>query len=313
MNRFFKVTKGFNAEVMVAKGVAYTTDADYPTFVANAVDGEIGIFNADTNALWGANVPMVVGTRYFFAEKRDGGVLKMTTVTHQAGTVKKTAYTAPVKQVTTVTLAGTIGTEFKVGEEVSIKVIETTPGSEPYPTITYDYTVKPADTVSTIATALRAQINSLVDPRNIDGQVFVVASGSGANIVLTAKFFGSAFRVATPGVAYSIATVVYTTPFKLGSGFPEHVSALEVEGQIFDGVTTQYPKDGFSPLDFGTPTAYTDSTKTYDIYHITTVRNEKSPTPVDQHHHYWNGLICVPTSGGPGVAVSTIFGFTAPV
>lgn len=50
-NRYFKTTKGFNGEVIVAKGVAYTTDATYADFVANAVEGEIGVFNADTYAL----------------------------------------------------------------------------------------------------------------------------------------------------------------------------------------------------------------------------------------------------------------------
>lgn len=308
-NRFFRTTKGFNAEVVVAKAVAYTAQVDYKTFVASAADGEIGVFNETTGALFTTIAPVTANSKFFIAQKRDGGILKTTTTIFTAGVAKKTAYTAPVKQVTTVTIAGTIGTEFKVGDEVSIKVIETTPGSEPFPTITYDYTVKAADTPTTIATALRAQINSLTDPRNIDGQGFVVATGAVGAIILTAKFFGSAFRVATPGTAYTIATTVYTTPFKLGSGFPDHVASLEVEGQIYDGVTTQYPGEGFAPGDFGAPTAYTDSSKTYDIYHFTPVRNEKSPTPVNQHHHYMNVLLAVPTAGGPATAVSTIFGF----
>lgn len=315
-NRFYKTTKGFNAEVVVAKAVAYTTDADYKTFIANAVDGEIGVFNADTEALWGANIPITAGTRFFVAQKRDGGVLKTTPIIYGAGVAKKTVYTAPVKQVSTVTIAGTIGTEFKVGDTVSVKVIETTPGHEPFPTITYDYEVKSGDTVTTIATAIKNQINSLTDPRNVDGQAFVTASNAAGVLTLTAKYFGSSFRVANPSVTssgYPVGTVVYTTPFKLGSGFPEHVASMEVEGQIYDGVTTQYPGDGFAAADFGAPTAYTDASKTYDVYHFTPVRNEKSPTPVNQHHHYANTLACIPTSGGPGVAISTIFGFTAPV
>lgn len=313
--RFYKTTKGFNAEVVVAKAVAYTTDADYKTFVANAVDGEIGFFNAKTGALLGANVAIVAGLEFFIAQKRDSDVKKTTTIKFDAGTVTKTAYTAPVKQVSTVTIAGTIGTEFKVGDEISVKVIETTPGSEPYPTITYEYTVKAGDTPSTIATALRAQINSLTDPRNRDGQAFVVASGAGANVVLTAKYFGSAFRVALAPVAssgYPVATNVYTTAFKQGSGYPAHVRRDEIEGQIFEGVTTQYPGDGLAAAEFGAPTSYVDDSLTYDTYQFTPVRNEKSPTPINQHHHYWIGELFTPPTG-VGVAISTMLGFTAPV
>lgn len=50
-NKFFLTTKGFNAEVVVAAPLAYTSQATYANFVANAAEGEIGIFNADTQAL----------------------------------------------------------------------------------------------------------------------------------------------------------------------------------------------------------------------------------------------------------------------
>lgn len=312
--RYQSYTKGFNAEVLVAKAVAYTTDADYKTFVANAVEGEIGVFDADTLLLVGANVPLTEGQRFFVAQRRDAEIFKTTTTEYHKARSKKTAYTAPVKQVTTITLAGVIGTAFAIGDEISLKFIETTPGNEPFPTITYDYTVKAGDTVTLIANALVAQINSTTDPRNVDQQNFIVASNAAGVITATAKYFGSSFRVATPGKSYEIATVVYTTAFKLGSGFYDHVRSLENEGNIYDGVTTQYPGDGFRSEEFGEPTKFADSTLTYDIYHLTPIRNEKSPTPVNQHHHYMNQLLVIPTAGGgPTVAVSTILGFTAPV
>lgn len=312
--RFYKTTKGFNAEVLVAKAVAYTTDATYALFVANAVDGEIGVYNADTNALIGSNIPITAGTRFFIAQKKGSTVFKTTPSIHGSGTVKKTAYTAPVKQVTTVTVAGTIGTNFNIGDEISIKVIETTPGHEPFPTVTYDYTVKAADTPTTIATALRAQINNASDIRHRDGQRFVVASGSAGAVVLTAEYFGSSFRVATPGKAFEVASVVYTTPYKQGSGYSEGVASMEVEGQIYDGITTQYPGGVFSSNDFPSSPTYTVDGETYDIYNFIPVKNEKSPTPINQHHHYWNAIVAAPLSGtNPALALSTIFGFTAPV
>lgn len=312
--RFYKTTKGFNAEVLVAKAVAYTTDATYALFVANAVDGEIGVYNADTNALIGSNVPITAGTRYFIAQKKAGTIFKTTPAVFGVGTAKKTAYTAPVKQVATVTIAGVIGTNYNVGDEISIKVIETTPGHEPFPTVTYDYTVKAADTPTTIATALRAQINNASDIRHRDGQRFVVASGAAGAIILTAEYFGSSFRVATPGKAYEVASVVYTTPYKQGSGYSEGVASMEVEGQIYDGITTQYPGGVFAPSDFPSTPTYTVDGETYDIYNLRPWKDEFSPTPVNRHHHLWNAIIAIPLSGtNPALAMSTIFGFTAPV
>lgn len=306
--RFYKRTKGFNAEVMVAAAVAYTTDATYADFVANAPNGEIGVFVASTLALAPAAANLAEGTVVFIAQKRGTEVHKTTNFVFTKNTVTKTAYIAPVKQVTTVTLS--VYTPV-AGDNIAIQVIETTPGHEQFPRITYNYTVKTGDTLNSIATGLREVINSTTSPENRDGRKFVTASGSNAAIVLTADYFGSSFRVATPGVIYGNAAVVNTTPFKAGSGAAEQVAQVEVEGLIYEGVTTQYPGDGFSPLDFGGPNTFTVDGLTYDIYNFKPVKNEKSPTPINQHHHYWNAILHVPTSSGPAVAISTIFGFTA--
>jgi hypothetical protein len=47
--RYFRSTKGENAEVIVGKAVPYTAQADIASFQSTAVEGEIGVFNADTN------------------------------------------------------------------------------------------------------------------------------------------------------------------------------------------------------------------------------------------------------------------------
>ena len=313
-SRFFRTTKGFNAEVIVAKNVAYTTDATIALFVDNAVEGEIGVYNYDTGALIGANVPITTGTVFTILEKRDGGILRTTPATFGVNVIKKTAYTAPVKQIGTVTFTGTIGTNFVIGDEISVQVIETTPGAEPFPRVTYDYVVKAGDTVTTIATALKNKINNLNALENQDGRAFVTATNAAGVLTITAMYFQSSFTIATPGKSYEIATVVpRATPYKQGSGFYEQVASIETEGNIFDGITTQYPGDGFAPGDFGSPTRFSTEGLFYDTYNIQAVKNEKSPTPINQHHHYWDALLYVPNAGGPGVAISTIFGFTAPV
>lgn len=312
--RFFKTTKGFNAEVIVAKNVAYTTDATIALFVDNAVEGEIGVYNYDTGALIGFNTPITAGTKFTILQKRDGGILRTTPAIYGEGTVKKTAYVAPVKQIATVTFAGVIGTAFNIGDEISVQVIETTPGAEPFPRVTYDYVVKAGDTVTSIATALKNKINNLNALENQDGRAFVTASNAAGVLSITAMYFGSSFSVALPGKSYEIGTVVArATPYKQGSGYYEDVASVETEGNIFDGVTTQYPGEGFAPGDFGSPTRFSAEGLFYDTYNVTTVKNEKSPTPINQHHHYWDAILFVPNAGGPAVAISTIFGFTAPV
>jgi len=51
MNPYFKSTKGYNAEVVVAKPIQYTAQPSLEAFVASAVEGELGIFNAISNTL----------------------------------------------------------------------------------------------------------------------------------------------------------------------------------------------------------------------------------------------------------------------
>lgn len=306
-SRYYSVTKGFNAEVMVAKAVAYTTDADYKTFVANAVEGEIGVFDATTLALVAAAAPLTEGQKYFVAERRDAEILKFTTTEYRKAQTKKTVYTAPVKQVSTINFAGYVPV---AGDEVSVQFIDTAPGNEPFPRLTYDLIVKPAETLAQVIQRLADRINNINDPVNQDERGFVVGTVTATTLIATAKYFGAGFRVALPGRAYEVATVTQTTDFKLGSGFYDHVRSVEREGNIFDGVTTFYPGDGMRSEDFGEPTRFADPTLTYDVYQFTPVRNEKSPTPVNQHHHYMNQLLIIPTAGGgPTAAITTIFGF----
>jgi hypothetical protein len=308
-SRFYKTTKGFNAEVIVAKATAYCDDANYAAFVANALDGEIGVFNADTNlnSVDGVFAPiaMPVGTRFFIAQKKGKAVFRTTPGIIAPGTTKRTAYTAPVKQVSTVTLTGYAPV---VGDELSIKFIETTPGNEQFPTNTYNYTVKAGDTLTLVAAGLVAQINSLLNLENSDGRKFVSATNAVGVITITADFFGSSFRIATPGKAFEVASVAYTVPYKEGSGYSELVARDEIEGQIYDGVNTQYPGGVFAAADFGSTPTYTVDGTNYHIYNFTPFRSEATPTPVNLHHHKWNAILAVPTAGGPAAALTTIFG-----
>jgi len=103
-NRFYKTTLGYDAEVLVTKAVEYSDDTDIKSFVANAVEGEVAVFNAATGAI--LTSAAAVGTEVFIGLKRDGNLERTSSFVIEAGMLTKIAYVAPVKQVTTITTTG---------------------------------------------------------------------------------------------------------------------------------------------------------------------------------------------------------------
>lgn len=310
-NRYFKGTKGFNAEVFVSGAVALSTAATLDAFVTSAAAGAIGIFNALTNANVGTTA-LAEGTKIFIAQKTVAGagnvrIHKSAEFEFQKAGTRYTPYSAPVKQVATVTFTSYTPV---VGDNLGVKVIGTTQGVEPFPTKTYWHQVVAADTPTTIVASLLAQINSKKGV-NFDGDAQVVATAAAGVLTLTAIEFGLSFKVALPGDTYAAATVNYTTPINIGSGDPDTVLAFEKEGQIYDGVTTNYPGGNFVPDDFGTTPLFTAPALTYHCYNFFPWKNEFSPTPVNKHHHQYNLVLYVPASGTtPNATLQTIFGFT---
>lgn len=307
--RYSRNTIGFNTEVLVAAAGIFTANATYKDFVADdGNEGQIGIFNADTFAL--ITTALTEGTRYFFAQKRDGGTYRTSTLEYVKRETKRIAYTAPVKQVSTVTFIDSYVPA--IFDELSISVIETTPGNQPFPRWTYSLQAKAGETRAQFLARLVELINDPVNIINADlGQV-VSASLAGDVLTLTALYNGSSFRIALQEKAFEVASAVVATAFKQGSGYPEHVSELELAGNIFEGVTTQYPNQNATNEEFGTPTTFTNKNATYNIIQIADTRKEKSPTPVEQHVHFHNVTVAIPvsaTAGHSAVVVDTVLGF----
>lgn len=323
--RFQRSTKGENAEVIVAKAIAYTTDANIADFQANAPEGEIGLFNADTNALLPGNAAIAEGTQYYTAIKRDGEVFRTTTTEYRKQRTRRIPYVAPVKQVTRINISAAliaaIGTP-KIGDTAEIVTIETTPGNEPYPQIPYMATVDGlGTTVDALLTKIVAAINN---PLNLlhkdDGLQYSAtkaADGTGGfNIDITSYYFGQHFRIALRGLLAG-GTITYTTPFKQGIGFYESVAAIEEEGAIFAGVTTNYPMHGI-PSEYGTTTKFATAGITYNTYHLDPLRISKEPMPQSVHHHWAHIYLIIPVPVGgdaptqaassPDLAVKTILG-----
>lgn len=342
--RYYKSTKGENAEVIVGMAKAYTTQATVTLFEANAAIGEIGIYNADTNAL--ITTAMAAGVRYFTAvmwQVNNFGVLqkqmfKTTATVYDATRTRRTAYIAPVKQVSTITVSAALVTALNAAiaaqpigsltdqiNYASITTIETTPGNEPYPTIDFDYEFSnPAGvTVSAILTNIVARINNPLDiVQKDDGQqysaVLTGSDGAGYTIAITAFYFQQHFRIALRGL-FENATVVYTTPYKQGVGDSVSVGSIEEEGFIFAGVTTNYPGLGV-PDEYGKPDRMTVDGLTYNTYQLDPLRISKEPMPQSVHHHWAHIYLIIPVPVGgdaatraassPDLAVGTVLGFT---
>lgn len=107
-NRYGRNTLGIRGRFLILKAVAYTAQADYKSFVASAVDGELGIFE-DTAAMLVVpnNALLSVTKKVFIAMKRSAteeSIEKIDVFRVTDFKVTYTAYVAPVKQVTTVVL-----------------------------------------------------------------------------------------------------------------------------------------------------------------------------------------------------------------
>jgi hypothetical protein len=307
--KYWKSTLGIFADVLIAKQVDYsgtgaaTGVTDFPTFVSTAAEGEFAFFNADTLALIAgttsgspAAVTAVGSTTWIFgALKRDGAVEKTGRFRLSSYTATRIPYAAAVAQVSTAAFSGTP----TAGKYYSVKVIETTPGYQPFPSWEYGVTIKTGESMATALGRIRDLINDKTNVVNKDTDSIVTATLSSTTLTITATTGGPTFRLAFSYDALNDGSAVaaYTTNAFWGNGTYAQVAELEKEANVYKGVTTQYPMQGANPEDFGQPTAFATSGVQYSTYIITGVATELSPTPVDQHQQPRNILLAIPSNG----------------
>ncbi len=308
MNPYYSTTKGYNAEVIVANRIEYSVHATYAAFVAGAAEGEIGVYNAQTKALISGAGAVAAGTEVFIAQKRDGGVHKSTPFKVVSGVGAYTAYQAPVKQVWTIDSSG-MAAPVK-GEVYEFAITELTKGAGKYAIWNFEETAKTGDTLTTVLNRLVAKVNNAADGANYAFGQIATAANTGSDIVLTANDFGRYFRVSLRQ-KFAEVTAAITTQMVYGSGTYEGVAELEAEGQIFAGVTTNFPGDGMAnPEDFGKATNFATAGFTYDIAMFSPWAEEKSPMPFHKHVHQKYIVLALPATGtSPTAEIKLIFGF----
>lgn len=150
----------------------------------------------------------------FYVVGGDGEIVRRTAFMQASRFVdaRKLAYSAPVKQVTTVTpITGTSGV-------ASVKVTDMTTGYQPFPKVTFEARISEGDSATAIVTKLKNAANSI-------RRSPVVASGTNT-LVLTAKDSGTSFSTSLQETQEG-ATITPTAVPSLGSGTYQQVRDTE--------------------------------------------------------------------------------------
>lgn len=180
--RFSKNLSGLNAAVFVSDAVAYTTDATISAFLANAPDGELGVYLKDGSL---KSTALAAGDEFKVVQKRDGFL-------HQTPLLKfddiiakrRTDYVAPQIEKVSVGFskaAGTGSLDLSLStpgtQELVVAVRITTPANQPFPVeegraISTKTTDKEYDKVRELVNDL----NNLFDYQGNQNEPLVIAS-----------------------------------------------------------------------------------------------------------------------------------------
>ncbi len=311
-NRFFRTLPNSHTISFVSKNVDYTDDATFVLFCANAVEGEAGIFTVAGARVNPAATPpnntIVAGTSYFYALKRNDRIEKSPVFKAGTAVITKQVYVAPVKQAIVVTSIASPAAPV-AGREYELSVIDQTPGHVPYPIAYFNYVAVAGDTHLGIMTKLTNMLNNTKLGQNANGKQFVTASIAADDITITAKDFGTLFKVVLGSELAVNASAATTVPLTLGSGSPAQVQLYEHDSDTFKGVTHQQTNSRTAqPADFGLPTSFVDPALNYTTFSIVVENTEGSPTPVEKHFRSISTLIFAPTGANFADKIATVLG-----
>jgi hypothetical protein len=232
MSIYSKTLSGVNSKLFVSPAVQYTAQTTFSAFATSSavVDGEIG-------------TALTAGLKFFIAQKR-GGIINKTPLIEWDRLNRKlrTAYTAPVNQVTSIGYIGSgsldLSIDFTAASATNtitlgLSARETTPGNQPFPVQEGYATVNSttADEYTAIATIV-SQLNGDYDYERTQPDRFVKAeiqmdgtrTALAANatvtngrtlVTVTAHALTVGTLVSLNNVVYKIATVVDANNFLL--------------------------------------------------------------------------------------------------
>lgn len=320
-NRYFKTTVGVAFEFAVgdnlttAGGVTAVTMKDV---VASSAAGNVYVFR-NTGGPTGP-YQVIINTALATAYRKQEIFFSYVTGQNAAGQweIKNTSpliaesitatlipYAAPTLQVADVTNAG-VGV-VSIQQELSFRIIETTPGQVPLPT--WDYVERLTLGEAAAWTAIATKINLGKEEEFFtavaaaDG-ITITSTDATRHFILTAVILPTAADNTDTGVYYDYTV---TTPAFAGSGTLTMVNEMYKENNVKRGVTHYYPEQGVTADEFGLPLTVPAmiATTTFDIVKIAGYKMLPSPTPlgVNQQKHY----IFIAVPAGEGSKIVAIF------
>jgi hypothetical protein len=225
-NKYFKTTAGEPIQVFVlAKALgSYADGAATLEAVATATAGTVAvILDADNSVTSSA---LEVGAKFRIAQTNSAKVKLSNVLSFVAGSVRKVAYTAPVKQVSSLEDNSITVT---AGKNYGISFIDTTFPQEPMIRLTYEVTAAVGDGIYGVFSKLVKRINDVASPENDTNGRLVTGHITQSG--------GTATQVVTSAPANVTATVVAGSTAVTMSGTP--TSATLTVGDIIqiDGTT----------------------------------------------------------------------------
>lgn len=139
MTKYSKNLAGQSLKLFVGAAAAYATDTTLSAFLANGTEGQIGVYLSNGSLQSTALSP---GDEFVIVQKRDG-FLNKTPIIKWSEIIdsRKSAYVAPIRQVSTIGYNGTSGDLGVVLTTATttntltfgVSVREVTPGNQPFP------------------------------------------------------------------------------------------------------------------------------------------------------------------------------------
>jgi len=308
-NRYFKTTQGVPFELATGKQYANALILTFQDLIDDGVALDIALFYVDptdnaqpTRIPEGAALPAAAAKKpvfLTFVESLSGGLSVTTSTTPMIGSTisaELVPYAAPTLQVASILKAG--GT-FVAGQELTFKIIETTPGNQPLPVWEYTEIIT---TEAATWTKIQDRINA-----GLEGEWFT-GNDQATGIIITSKDASRHFKLAavvTPtkvapveqGVSFTYAV---TTPASEGSGTLAQVLALQAEAQVRRGIGHFYTNGGTLPGEFGLPfdVVTAAATANWDLVVLTGLKQEPSPTYIGIHQNKHYIFVAVPAGQG---------------
>ena len=274
-------------QLLVGGNVAYTAAATPSALTV----GQIGVYTADHTLITTVNVDDHVGKDFYIAAYSTTGP-RITNPIQKIVNLQNNAYSAPVKQVVTISGAALASPATKF-DEYGVKVIDVSDGQSPSENrITYS-------AIGTFAN-VAGLVDRLVAIINGNPNSIVVATRSTNDLVLTAKEFDNRFRVAVQS-NLELATVTYTTAWNPGIGHGPRLLEIEKDFLAYEGVLNRidarYPQ----------PPYQINPASTYDVMVVDWIYSANQKTPVDsRYNRNLNAVLAFVAGAAQRTAINTI-------